>query len=130
MGARSVLVIEDDIDIMESVALALDLDGFDVMRAVNGAAGLDLLDRLTPGELPQCILLDLMMPVLDGRGFLREFVQREAPGYRIIKVVIASANTSMLFKEHHECVVDRINKPMDLDLLLNVIGKHCLPQNL
>jgi CheY-like chemotaxis protein len=63
----SILVVEDDPWIRESVAECLADEGYVVARAANG---LEALNLLRAGELPDLILLDLHMPILDGAGFL------------------------------------------------------------
>ena len=63
-----VLLVEDDVDVRESCAELLQLSGFDVHSAEHGRAALDLLHA---GYLPDVVLLDLMMPVLNGVELLR-----------------------------------------------------------
>lgn len=59
------LLVEDDLDVADALVTLLELDGHDVRRAVNGAEGLKLLDQ---GVLPDVVILDVEMPVLDGPG--------------------------------------------------------------
>ena len=66
--AKKVLIIEDDSNIAELLRLYLEKDGFDVTLAENGAVGLAEFERMTP----DLVLLDIMMPVLDGWGVCRE----------------------------------------------------------
>jgi DNA-binding response OmpR family regulator len=65
---KKVLVIEDDINIAELLRLYLEKDGFDVFIADNGGKGLAEFERLSP----DLVLLDIMLPVLDGWGVCRE----------------------------------------------------------
>jgi len=65
---KKVLVIEDDVNIAELIRLYLEKDGFIVTTALNGAVGVSEFKRFEP----DLILLDIMMPVLDGWGVLRE----------------------------------------------------------
>ncbi len=65
---KKVLVIEDDINIAELLRLYLEKDGFDVYIADNGGKGLAEFERLSP----DLVLLDIMLPVLDGWGVCRE----------------------------------------------------------
>ena len=68
MNRRSVLVVDDDVDIREVLAEILEEGGFDVGTAANGREALDIVrDK---DVQPSAILLDLMMPILDGYGFL------------------------------------------------------------
>ena len=66
--AKKALVIEDDINIAELLRLYLEKEGFAVAIAENGAAGVSEFERLAP----DLVLLDLMLPVLDGWGVCRE----------------------------------------------------------
>ncbi len=65
---KKVLVIEDDINIAELLRLYLEKDGFEVYIADNGGKGVSEFERLTP----DLVLLDIMLPVLDGWGVCRE----------------------------------------------------------
>lgn len=60
--SKKALIIEDDVNIAELLRLYLEKDGFDVIRATDGGTGV----RLALGENPDVILLDIMLPVLDG----------------------------------------------------------------
>jgi CheY-like chemotaxis protein len=66
-SSGTVLVVEDDTDIREAVAEVLEMEGFTVATASNGREG---LERLVALGRPCMILLDLMMPVMDGHEFL------------------------------------------------------------
>ena len=84
-GAPEVLVVEDDPATRELLRRLLEADGWSVTGAGNGREGLDALARGTP----ELILLDLMMPVMDGWQFARELRAREA--WREIPVVVLTA---------------------------------------
>lgn len=76
MTKPRVMLVEDDDIIREIYALKFELEGFPVTTAEHGQAALDRL----PAFQPDIILLDLMMPVMDGLAFLRELRQRLEPG--------------------------------------------------
>ncbi len=84
-GAREVLVVEDDQPTRELLRRLLEGDGWSVVEADNGQAGLDVLQSQRPG----LILLDLMMPVMDGWQFAREL--RGNAAWRDIPVVVITA---------------------------------------
>lgn len=65
--SRNVLVVEDEVDVRDALVCLLELEGFEPLVAGNGA---EALVALAQHEAPCVILLDLMMPVLDGFGFL------------------------------------------------------------
>ena len=69
--SKKVLIIDDDTDLREIFSSNLELDGYNVAQAENGRVALDLLERLETSAYPDCIVLDLMMPVMDGNSFLK-----------------------------------------------------------
>src|SRR5690349_1848715 len=81
-----VLVVEDSTDARQMLASLLEVEGFAVRTAANGR---EALDQLRAGPPPCLILLDLMMPVMDGYQFRAE--QRQDPGLSPIPVVVVSA---------------------------------------
>lgn len=85
-GPASVLLVEDDLPIRDSLGEALTEEGFDVSTAGNGA---EALERLRSGRRPSVIVLDLMMPVMDGWDFRQQ--QLGDPALRDIPVVVVSA---------------------------------------
>ena len=82
-----VLVVDDDRDIRDSLIELLERYGYRAAGAANGREALAVLEA-SP-HLPCLILLDLMMPVLDGRGFREE--QRKHAAWRTIPVIVISA---------------------------------------
>src|SRR5438128_9647261 len=87
-GGRLVLVVDDDPDILQTLALCLSTEGYRVVMAANGQEALDLLTR----ERPACILLDLMMPVMDGWQFVGELDSR---GWRNAPLLVLSADRAV-----------------------------------
>jgi two-component system response regulator MprA len=82
----SVLVVDDDDDLRSTVAEALELEGYGVAAAANGRQA---LDALLGGLRPDVILLDMMMPEMDGLAFRAE--QRQHPEVASIPIVIFTA---------------------------------------
>ena len=83
---REILVVDDDADLRETLQLLLDDSGYGVTAV---ASGQEALDRLKAGDRPSLILLDLMMPELDGFGFIEELRGKEE--WRKIPVVVLTA---------------------------------------
>jgi CheY-like chemotaxis protein len=79
------LVVDDEPDMREMLSRMIERAGWQVMRAENGAAALDLVAR----QQPALILLDLMMPEMDGFTFVREL--RRRPEWQMIPVVVVTA---------------------------------------
>ena len=117
VGTRPViLVVEDDPDALEALCDLLGLHGYAVTSARNGAEALALLGR---SPLPQMIVLDLLMPTMDGWEFRRR--QKSDPRIANIPVVVVSA--SSVAKPIDADTV--LRKPVDIDRLLATIAKHC-----
>ena len=111
-----VLVVEDDSYIRQLTIQVLEDEGYAVMAARNGAEALEAV-RSTAPEL---ILLDLMMPVLDGVAFLEKC--RQLPGCRDVPIVVMSA-AGMRGRYARLDVEAWIDKPFDLDVLIGVVGQ-------
>lgn len=81
-----ILVVEDDADLRRILRLQLTASGFEVAEAENGLEGFAAVQELRP----DCVILDLMMPVLDGFGFLKR--ARSIIGLREIPILILTAS--------------------------------------
>jgi two-component system chemotaxis response regulator CheY len=115
-----VLIVEDDEDLREMMAQILALEGFDTATATNGREALEYLKR---DDAPQLILLDLMMPVMDGWEFQRE--RSRDPVLAGVPVVVLSAldETRAVGAASHEF----LKKPLDFDRLLQLVKAYCGP---
>lgn len=114
----NILVVEDNDDVREMMAVTLELEGHEVSTAVNGR---DALNKLRAGERPCVILLDLMMPVMNGWEF-RRAIERD-PILKSVPVVIVSAATAELL--HNADAAAYLAKPLDMEQLLHVVGGFC-----
>jgi CheY-like chemotaxis protein len=114
-NASRVLVVEDDVTIRTLIAEALEGEGYDVVTASNGAEALMMLVLLKP----DAILLDLMMPVMDGRAFLA--ARRQDPRDAAIPVLILSAAHDLGALAPELGARACMAKPFDLDVLLAVV---------
>jgi DNA-binding response OmpR family regulator len=118
--ARRVLVVDDDAWVRTMVADVLESDGYEIVTAHNGAEALAVL-RATR---PECVVLDLMLPVLDGRGFLRACRQERLSAST--PVVVISVSRSLAEAVRSEFGVEHILvKPFDIAALLEAV-KHLL----
>jgi CheY-like chemotaxis protein len=124
MGTREVLVVEDDADLRESLSQVLRDHGFGVTPTTNGQEALDLLRA---GASPSVILLDLLMPDMNGWQ-LRSELRRDPDLSQIPQVVISA------FMDDTEQVVlalpaeDCIRKPFHLRILIDALERHCEPR--
>lgn len=115
---KDILVVEDDEGIRETLKLALELEGYTVTTAANGQEGLDVLPTM---PTPCLILLDLMMPVMNGWAFAEAL--RADMMLAPIPVVVVTA-----FAEKAARVTQArgiLKKPIDFDSLLRVVKQFC-----
>jgi len=115
-----VLVVEDDEGIRESIIALLEEHGFVASGAADGRSALIALREAT--ELPGLILLDLMMPVMDGWAFRTQ--QLADPRLAAIPVVILSATNEPARAAHDLHVDEILQKPVDVPRLLSVVDRH------
>ena len=121
-AARHILVVEDDPGIREAVSEILELEGFLVTCAANGAEALIRLGG--PDHRPGLILLDLMMPVMDGWTFHQALAG--LPGLSTIPVVVLSATAPQDPRTPDLAVAAVLAKPFELQRLLDAVDLHCL----
>jgi CheY-like chemotaxis protein len=114
----TVLIVEDDPDIRDALQQALEIEGYNVVAAVNGAVG---LEKLAVVQRPCLVLLDLMMPVMNGLEFLKELHQDDA--LAAIPVLMVTAYGKLAAEA--QGTVGLVKKPIDLDVLLDFVKKYC-----
>jgi len=116
MKPVTVLLVEDHVDLRETLTEALEIEGVAIKAVGNGQEALDYLQREPP---PKLILLDLTMPVMDGFRF-REEQQKEIK-LKDIPVFVLSAETHLAEKARAMGVAGHMSKPVDLHKLLELI---------
>jgi CheY-like chemotaxis protein len=119
-ATKHVFVVEDDRDIRESVVEVLEDEGYLVSAASDGREGLLLLRRATPK--PDLILLDLMMPIMNGFQFREE--QRKDPELAAIPVVVITADVNARAKAESLGAAGFVQKPVKIQPLLDIIEQH------
>ncbi len=115
-----VLLVEDDWNVREALAAVLEDSGHEVRVASDGAEGLQLLRA---GLHPCVILLDLMMPGMDGYAFRRE--QRADPALADIPVIVVSGAVRTMDEVRDMGVAAMLPKPVDCDRMLAVVAELC-----
>jgi len=113
-----VLIVEDDADLREMMAQLLTLEGFNTAAVSNGREALQYLEGR---EAPEVILLDLMMPVMDGWEFRRR--QKASPEMSRVPVIVLSA-----LDQGRAAGLDPVaflKKPLDFDRLLQLVREYC-----
>jgi CheY-like chemotaxis protein len=112
---KRLLIVDDELAIIEALQDILSVEGYDVVTAFNG---LDGLRRMADAK-PDLVLLDLMMPVMDGRELLRRM--REDSELSTIPVVVMSAGR--ISDEDRRASARFLAKPFELDMLLDTIAE-------
>ncbi len=112
-----VLVVDDDIAILESIAQTLEFEGYRVVTAVNGVEALRRLDE----RMPNVILLDMRMPVMDGWAFAKAARDRGVPA----RIVVMTATTDVRRWATEIGADGYLGKPFDLTALLDVVKRSC-----
>jgi CheY-like chemotaxis protein len=117
---KLILIIEDDRDVAESVAEVLEASGYSTAIAGNGR---EALDHLHSNDLPDLILLDMMMPVMDGWQFREE--QRRSPPLDAVPVVVVTADGNARAKAAAIQAAGQVQKPVTIDSLLDEVERIC-----
>jgi CheY-like chemotaxis protein len=118
MASHTILVVDDDADIRDTLSEVLRHAGMDVVTAADGVEALRLL---RDGLSPCLVLLDLMMPVMDGYEFLE--VQRRDPLLARIPTAVVTAGTVVDSARTGD--VPLLRKPVGLKGLMAVIDQYC-----
>jgi two-component system alkaline phosphatase synthesis response regulator PhoP len=124
MSQAKILIVDDEPDLVETLRFALELEGYNVLVAVNGEEGLNTARQ----EKPDLILLDLMLPKLDGYKVCRllKFDER----YKAIPILMLTAKTQdkdrILGKETG--ANEYLTKPFDMDELMAKIKSYLKKQ--
>jgi CheY-like chemotaxis protein len=127
-GPRTVLIVEDDEPTRSLMARILEKEGWTTLQAADGVAGLEQMAK----QKPTLILLDLMMPRMDGFAFVAELHKR--PEWRTIPVIVLTAKTlspedRLQLSGYVEKIVSKDDfKPEDLLLDVRELIERCLRQ--
>ncbi len=115
MGDIRVLVVDDEPDIRATVAEMLEIEGYSVDEAVNGADALRVIEL----HAPDVILLDMRMPVLDGWGFAAEMNRRQL----VIPIIVMTAARDAARWAAEIAASASLSKPFGFDDLIRTVGE-------
>jgi CheY-like chemotaxis protein len=118
VGKHLVMVVDDDDDIRETLTGLLEDEGYTVCACSTGQ---EALDALRAGALPRVILLDLMMPVMDGVEFRR--AQLADPRFADIPVILITA--AGLERVQRQDFSEVLRKPLKIDRVLDLVAGYC-----
>ena len=111
-----ILVVEDDEDAREAMVALLQMKGYRAVPAGNGQEALDYLRR---APVPDLIILDLWMPVMDGWQFRSE--QAKDPRLKNVPVIVVTALSDRADVDANEVII----KPVDVNRLLTTVSQYC-----
>lgn len=114
-----VLIADDDPDILELLRQALEQDGHETLLASDGRTALKRIEA----EAPDAVLLDIMMPVLDGWEVLEAVAAAASRKKPRVIVVTAKANTSELVKALELGACEYVTKPFEIQDLITTVAK-------
>ena len=110
-----ILVVEDDPIIQSLMVEFLSDEGFELLAAADGQTGVELARTAHP----DLIVMDLMLPVMDGTAATREL--KQDPFTRPIPIIAVSAGTNLRLHSEHLPADSVVGKPFDLDTLLAAV---------
>jgi len=116
--SKTILVVEDDKDILFTVQSFLESEGYAVKTAVNGFEAMQLLKKI---GMPHLILLDMKMPIMNGWQFALEFIDKHDHKTPIV-VMTAAADAEE--RANSISAIGWLGKPFDLDDLLKKVKRH------
>ncbi|HXV27439.1 MAG TPA: response regulator [bacterium] len=113
---KKILIVDDDEELHILYGLYLRGESFHILKAFNGQEALDVMEK----ELPDLIVLDMIMPVLDGEEFLKKM--HHDPRFKGIPVIIASVNEKIPHKMFEIAnIYTTLKKPFTIEILVNKI---------
>jgi CheY-like chemotaxis protein len=124
---KSILIVEDDTDIRESIEELLRSEGYSVFTAANGKEALETLEKSI--EQPCLCFLDLMMPVCSGWQLLELLKQKRYTHLSTMPIYVISAagENSMKAASEQTQVSGLVRKPVDIEDFLGIVQAHCTP---
>ena len=118
--SKKILMVEDEQDIREAVQARLKSRGYTVTLAADGEEGL----RKVKSENPDLVLLDIVMPKLDGWQVLKAIRNDEATRELPVVMLTANRETSSLIESQSQKATDYLMKPFDIEKLLRFINRY------
>jgi two-component system response regulator MprA len=116
----TVLLVEDDVLLRKSLAALVEAEGHEALSAGNGFEAVELIRR---GPMPELILLDLMMPVMNGWAFLK--YRNEHPVLSDVPVVVTTAWSEVPGEAEVIGVQGYLRKPLAPQEVVEIVRKHC-----
>lgn len=123
LATKKILTVDDDEDIRSTLTEMLQEEGYETVWAKNGQVALDYLKAAPDNELPDLVLLDYMMPIMNGRDFNLE--KQKIERLKHIPVVMMTANGNLMNVMENVETSGYMSKPMDIETVVKMV-KHFL----
>ncbi len=121
MDNNKILIIDDDLDILETMGSLLEYEGFEIHSADTVEAGIEMIDKISPN----LILLDIMFPEKKTRGFeAASQIKEKHPGLPILVITAINREYAFDFSTEDIKVEEFINKPIKINRLVEIIKKY------
>jgi len=127
MSSSKILIVDDDVDFVETTAAILEANGYEVVKAYDGKEGLEK----AKSELPQLIIIDLMMETINEGYTFCVNIRKDERFKEVPLLMISSAHQTETFKEYHFISDDVwfpisvfLDKPVDKETLLMHVSKY------
>lgn len=120
MAKNTILVIDDEVDFIDAVKMRLEPSGYDVITAYNGQDGVEKARR----ELPKVILLDLVMPKMNGLEALSHLKTDLRTSFIPVIIITAQSDTDYLLDAGKLGATEYLIKPINMENLLDLIKKY------
>jgi CheY-like chemotaxis protein len=117
---KHALIIDDSLDMQELLRLLLESKGYEIDCTSNGEEALELLN--SSHRLPNVILLDLRMPVMNGLDFLN--LKRESPRLKDIPIIMMTGENDVHSLIEQSELLEIITKPLSMSSILNAVNRN------
>jgi adenylate cyclase len=117
--AKKILIVDDELEFAEMIQMRLEANGYDVITAPDGQTGYDAAEQ----QRPDLILLDVMMPGMDGFQTLRKLRRSDKTRATPVIMLTARGESSAIFKAQELGVMDYLIKPCDSQELLQLVRR-------
>jgi len=117
---KKILVVDDEDDLVSTVASTLEDSGYEVITAKTGPEGL----KKARTDRPDLILLDIMMPRVDGYQVLTKLKRNEKVSYIPVVMITAKRETSSILKTQEKGATDYLIKPFNAEQLVGLVQRY------
>ena len=117
---KKILLVDDEPDFISMIQMRLEANDYETVTANNGQAGIDTAER----ERPNLILLDVMMPGMDGFETLRKIRRTDGIRHTPVIMLTARGESKAIFKAQGLGVTDYLIKPCEAKELLSLVQKY------